>query len=94
MKSKHYLLLIYLILLILTAANELFAKPCSKYGKDTPKSLKTILESGSMIEKKLLTQPWVQCHYRGYSVSCQEYERLINKETYNGSDPNLGQRLP
>jgi len=78
------------ILLITLYCNITLAEDC-KYGKDVlnTKSLKDITKFGTEMQKKLLTQPWLQCHYKGYSVSCDEYERLINEQKEDGLDPNL-----
>lgn len=83
---------IYIILFVLVVVYSVagMAEEC-KYGTTVmdSKSIIDIMKNGSDIQKKLLVQPWVQCHYKGHSVSCEEYERLIKQDQTKDLDPNL-----
>lgn len=62
------------------------------YGEETAgkKSLKQLQDVSLFIKRHEMVTPWVQCHYNGRSVSCEEYERLVESEVKDPSvDPNL-----
>jgi len=67
------------------------------YGKSTTdkKSLKQLQNLSLFMKRHEMVTPWVQCHYKGRSVSCEEYERLVESEKINSDvDPNLGLTNP
>ncbi|HUM41628.1 MAG TPA: hypothetical protein PKI14_01605 [Fervidobacterium sp.] len=86
----------YLYAALILISGYVKADDCG-YGKETAskKSLKQLQDLSLFIKRHETVNPWIQCHYNGRSVSCEEYERLVQSEVSDPSvDPSLRMRNP